>query len=308
MTQVFISWSGTIGNKVAHALFEWLPSVIQEIEPYFSTQIDKGAVWQTDIYDNLQTSKFGIVCVTQDSKTSPWLHYEAGALMQRLPGRENPRVATFLHHIRPDEIKAPLAALQATKSSEKDEVKRFVESINKQCSSPLAPRRLDEAFELTYGSLEKALLGIESTDSKEDSTELQGVEPTPAEADVRDLVIELSTKFQALSDQLNLRPVFRSSLDGPTFRRHNINGGVSPIEMRASEQMIQGLLEQVGVEYVISSNHGRRGLDLYVESPDQPTDRNKLIGAIRKIDSQIPIRVFSKDPTGETWTLQSDAP
>ena len=79
--KVFISWSGNISLKVALIFRDWLPSVIQSIEPYVSSEdIDKGARWSTDIAKELENSTFGILCVTKENLEAPWLSFEAGAL------------------------------------------------------------------------------------------------------------------------------------------------------------------------------------------------------------------------------------
>ena len=64
--KVFISWSGDTSLKVAQLLRDWLPYVINAIEPYVSSEdIDKGARWSTDIAKELEDSTFGILCVTR---------------------------------------------------------------------------------------------------------------------------------------------------------------------------------------------------------------------------------------------------
>ena len=42
--KVFISWSGPTSEKLGDAIRNWLPNVIQSIEPYFTpADVDKGA-------------------------------------------------------------------------------------------------------------------------------------------------------------------------------------------------------------------------------------------------------------------------
>ena len=110
--KVFLSWSGDLSHKVAVVLRDWLPSVIQSIEPYVSSEdIDKGARWSTDIAKELEASAFGVLCVTQENLESPWLNFEAGALSKTV---DKSRVCPFLYGVKRSEIKGPLLQFQST--------------------------------------------------------------------------------------------------------------------------------------------------------------------------------------------------
>jgi hypothetical protein len=55
--KVFISWSGAVSQQVAEALDEWLPNVVQAIEPWVSTNdIQAGSRWRADIARQLEES------------------------------------------------------------------------------------------------------------------------------------------------------------------------------------------------------------------------------------------------------------
>jgi hypothetical protein len=69
-------------------LRDWLPSVIQSLEPYVSSEdIDKGTRWSSDIAKELDNSAYGILCVTQDNLAAPWINFEAGALSKSVDKR-----------------------------------------------------------------------------------------------------------------------------------------------------------------------------------------------------------------------------
>lgn len=78
--KVFLSWSGELSHKLACAFRDWLPSVLQSIVPYVSSEdIDKGARWSTDIAQELELSAFGILLITKENLNAPWINFEAGA-------------------------------------------------------------------------------------------------------------------------------------------------------------------------------------------------------------------------------------
>jgi hypothetical protein len=127
--KVFLSWSGDLSHKVALTLRDWLPSVIQSIEPYVSSEdIDKGARWSTDIASELADSSYGILCVTKENLHAPWLTFEAGALSKTM---DKSYVSPFLFGIKRAEINGPILQFQST-VFEKEDLKSFCYRLIKQ--------------------------------------------------------------------------------------------------------------------------------------------------------------------------------
>ena len=154
--KVFISWSEDRSHQVANALREWLPKVIQAIEPYVSSEdIRKGTPWFMDLSTELEESEFGILCVTRDNLNAPWLNFEAGALSRSV---KKGRVAPFLFGVDLWEIKdSPLGQFQAT-TFDKAEVKKLLDSLNSAGDARLLDNdRLNDAFGLLWPDLEARL-------------------------------------------------------------------------------------------------------------------------------------------------------
>lgn len=164
--KVFLSWSGKKSHKVATILRDWIPSVIQSVVPYVSSEdIDKGTRWSTDIAKELEDSAFGILCVTKDNLTAPWLTFEAGALSKKL---EKSFVSPFLFDIKRAEIDGPILQFQST-IFDKDDVKKLLKTINKACGSEkLTDERFDKAFTVWYPNLEKELLALKEKEEKQE--------------------------------------------------------------------------------------------------------------------------------------------
>ena len=60
--RVFIRWSGDDSNQVALVLRDWLPTVLQHVETFVSSEdIDKGAVWLNSLNTELNDAGFGII-------------------------------------------------------------------------------------------------------------------------------------------------------------------------------------------------------------------------------------------------------
>lgn len=192
--KVFISWSGTKSHKVGLTFREWLPSVIQSLEPYVSSEdIDKGARWSSDIAKELEDSTFGILCVTKDNLLAPWLSFEAGALSKTM---DKSFVTPFLFDIKRAEVNGPILQFQST-VFEKDDVKKLLHTLNKACGeSGISQPMLDKAFDVWYPTLEESLNKIkaESGEDSESTKITTEIESTP----IIEEILELSRDNQKL--------------------------------------------------------------------------------------------------------------
>ncbi len=137
--KVFISWSGEKSREVALALREWLPDVINRVEPFVSSKdIDPGRRWQSEVAGELATTSYGIVCVTRDNQHARWLNFEAGALAKAV---ESSRVVPLAIDLKPSDIEPPLGRFQAQPASE-DGICEIVRSVNAACEPQLDDARL----------------------------------------------------------------------------------------------------------------------------------------------------------------------
>ena len=199
--KVFLSWSGSRSHKVALVFRDWLPSVIQEIEPYVSSEdIDKGARWSTDIAKELSDSKFGVLCVTRENIKAPWLTFEAGALSKTI---DKAYVTPFLFDIKRSEVDGPILQFQSTIFEEED-LKKLITTLNKACDKDrLQDERLSTAFEVWYPRLKEELEKLRDTALEEqdpgDTDELQA----PEVHEILEEILELSRNNQKLIRNLD---------------------------------------------------------------------------------------------------------
>ena len=189
--EVFISWSGDRSEKVAEALRDWLPSVIQSVNPFMSaSDIEKGSRWSNDLAIHLEGAQFGLICLTQENLKAPWLLFEAGALSKSL---ESSRVVPFLYGVSQAQLQGPLAQFQAA-VAEKNPTLELVKSINVALEEDrLEPARLESAFGTWWPQLEETLANIP-----------KATEKAPPSRPDRDILEEILRLTRQMSRQRSL--------------------------------------------------------------------------------------------------------
>lgn len=112
-TRIFISWSGVRSKAIANQLHTYLRHISHSIEPWVSDiDIAAGEPWWLAVDSALALSTIGLVCVTADNVTSPWLLYEAGALVRGVPSGGRRLLVPLLFDITPAALPAPLRPFQ----------------------------------------------------------------------------------------------------------------------------------------------------------------------------------------------------
>jgi hypothetical protein len=159
--KVFLSWSDDQSRALAGVLKDWLGEVIQAVEPWISTSIDKGSRGLEEIADALETSRVGIICLTRQNLTEPWILFEAGAL-----SKTRDRVWTFLLDLTPADVEPPLGMFQHTQSN-KEDVRALLGSINREVEKSgersLTEKQLDSVFATYWPKLEETLARIRAS-------------------------------------------------------------------------------------------------------------------------------------------------
>jgi hypothetical protein len=164
--KVFISWSGQRSLHVATELREWLPDIVQYVEPWMSHEdIQAGAKWTPEINDQLSQTKFGIICLTPENQHKPWLAFEAGALAKTVDDAYS-YVVPYLIDMDKSDVQGPLAQFQAVPIDEKGTF-GLLQSINKvpDNDAALPKERLEKVFKLGWPELKHVFENLPEDDA-----------------------------------------------------------------------------------------------------------------------------------------------
>lgn len=282
--KVFISWSGAISHRVAVVLRDWLPSVIQSIQPYVSSEdIDKGARWSTDIAGELHASTYGLICLTKDNIVAPWINFEAGALGKSI---DKSRVSPFLFRLKRSEVEGPILQFQSTVFEEED-VFKLLKSINDACGPDgLEAARLQKSFGVWWPQLNRQLSEIPA--------EVNAPEAEP-EAAVDQPISEVSRVLEEILELTrNNHKILRSpdSLLPPDYLQHILRRGPrrDELEFRLGEGQIHpgAIRELVETYREVLKLLGAARADL-----DRSPAFGEMLMLLRRMDD--PLRYIAKE-------------
>lgn len=162
--KVFISWSGTRSKALANSLRDWLPMVLQYVEPWVSDKdISAGERWAQAIASELEASNFGIICITPENLHSEWILFESGALSKSML---DAKVIPLLFGLELSDLSGPLSQFQSQKM-EQAGVMEIVKSINKISEIKTSEQIVNQLVPALWPRLHEAVENIPDSEPSE---------------------------------------------------------------------------------------------------------------------------------------------
>jgi hypothetical protein len=182
-------------------LSTWIGDVLQGAETWISTDdIDKGSLWFGDISTQLAGTSVGILCLTPENVTAPWVLFEAGALSKGLP---KGRVCPLLVNLGHTDLKPPLSQFNGTLPTKEDMLKLILTINSQNDDKTIAVDKVQKAFNLWWDEFDSKFAAI-----------LKGYKPVKKEhrrptEDVLEEILEISRSLQKASQQSSaMNPIF----------------------------------------------------------------------------------------------------
>ncbi|MGW4829742.1 hypothetical protein ACWEOG_19320 [Amycolatopsis japonica] len=232
--KVFLSWSGKYSQRVAAAMKEWLPLLINEIDPFMSSSIDAGSRWQAEISSELEKTDFGIVFVTAENQGMPWLNFEAGALAKSV---SQSHVVPLAIDLKLSDIRNPLGQFQAQELG-KDGVANILRAINSSAQKPLVDELLGKALDMWWPDLEGKVEAIR----RESLAQNKGGPPQRSE---REMLEEVLSSVRDLSRSQRAVLEGMQTWSNVPFRYEARSIPMPPSEKRRMQKFMQDIAQLI---------------------------------------------------------------
>jgi TIR domain len=155
--KVFISWSGERSKELAIALKGWIPLILQYAQPWVSEKdISAGDRWAQAISGELESSNFGILCITPENIRSEWILFEAGALSKSML---DAKVIPLLFGLELSDLSGPLSQFQALKVDQQG-VMDVVKAINNVSEIKASEATINQLVPALWGQLQQKIESI----------------------------------------------------------------------------------------------------------------------------------------------------
>lgn len=268
---VFISWSGETSRKLAKTFSEWLPTVLQNINVFYSPDdIRKGEFWTSRVREELKSNITGILFLTKSNRNNPWILFESGALAN---GIGKGKIFPILFDFEIGELINPLALFNATKF-DKEDIRKLIHTINSDFGEiAVQEERVNKIFEKFWIDLEKEIIEILKTDISKNESILP---PKESEMQKESLSIQKQIiKYLSEGDKPNFSTEFKT-----------INNQLAVIENRIS------LLDLNKKNVLEFSKSNSRPIALNAHLYRFNQDGTNMISFVSRNENGNPVEVF----------------
>jgi hypothetical protein len=121
------------------------------------TDIHSGERWQPEVSKNLETSDFGIFCITEENLNSSWMLFEGGALSKKV---ESSRIVPLLFGVELKNIPEPFKQFQSRKA-DKDGIYTLINEINNLSYKILEKESIATIFNSVFAKFNRRIAKIE---------------------------------------------------------------------------------------------------------------------------------------------------
>lgn len=266
--KIFMSWSGEKSQAIAEKFKAFLTKVIQQTQPYISSKdIDLGSVWSRSVMKEATERRFGLIFITPENKSSPWIHYEAGCLIKDL---EKDRVVPILFGLKKEDVGSPLSLFQMIEFS-KESIFALLTQINNATPNPLESTTLEELFSTFFDKLNEDI--SKTVDSK------GSPKPTRPIDEILDEILLLSRENRSLIE------IFREQTLHEILRERKLNQFYSNSDLKhqMTEYKMKMYISQL--DMLISQGKSQEVISSFLQSIPDENLRSKMISHFIEIKS-----------------------
>lgn len=203
----FISWAGPLSGEVAEHLKRLIAEVLPVLDGWISSEdISDGPAWFEQLTKALWDPQlvFGVVVLTRESLSHPWVLFEAGSLFTRVA---DTGVAPMLVDLEPkDLLRSPLDKFKARRLTRSD-LLGLLRTLNVLPDSvAIREDRLLAAFDKAYGPWNEELQRI---------LDAPRPRPLPSPAEMADQQALMAGQIAEIHAMLKERPQRGIAPDDP---------------------------------------------------------------------------------------------
>lgn len=127
--------------------------------------LESGTRWGQQLADQLETSNFGILCLTPSNLNNPWILFEAGSLTKIANSRA---CGLLFGGVSPADIAGPLSQFQH-RIFDQEGVFTLLEDLNRVCESPLEQSQLKLLYDKFWPDLQQECAEVFRRPATDDS-------------------------------------------------------------------------------------------------------------------------------------------